>query len=216
MNIIIFGPPGSGKGTYASRLQSKLGLQVVATGDSFREIAKAETTLGRKVRKYIGKGELVPDNIVVAFLKKKLADDSFAEGFILDGYPRTVEQAKSLDSFSKVDATINLVVPEWIIIQRLSNRRICGNCGEVYNIRFLKPKKRGICDKCGGELYQRIDDTSKVIRERLRVYKKQTQPLLAYYKGKVPSVEYKCESVDVPPETAVAEILKGLNGLVQA
>lgn len=212
-NLIILGPPGSGKGTYASRLQLKLGIPVIATGDILREIVKEETTLSRKVKKYMSKGELVPDSIVIEVLNERLAKDECKKGFILDGYPRTIEQAKALSDFTKIDVIVRLVVPEWIIIERLSSRRICKNCGEVYNIRFLKPKKEGICDKCAGLLYQRIDDTPKVITERLKVYERQTQPLLEYYKGKTLFIEFKCEDIDVPPEVAVAEILKGLKKL---
>ncbi|MFQ6068133.1 MAG: adenylate kinase [Candidatus Bathyarchaeia archaeon] len=210
MNLIIFGPPGSGKGTYASRLQLKLGISAIATGDIFREMAKAETVLGKKVKKHMSNGELVPDSIVIEIVKEKISEENCKKGFILDGYPRTVEQAKALDNFTKIDAIVRLIVPEWIVVERLSSRRVCKNCGEVYNIRFLKPKKEGICDKCGGELYQRIDDTPKVIKERLKVYERQTQPLLEYYRGKVPFVEFRCESIDIPPEVAVDEILKEL------
>jgi len=213
MNLIILGPPGSGKGTYASRLHLRLGMPAIATGDILREIVKEETMLSKKLKGYMSKGELVPDNIVFEVLKERLAKDDSKGGFILDGYPRTIEQAKALDTFVKIDIIILLIVPEWIIIERLSSRRICRNCGEVYNIRYLKPKKPGICDKCGGELYQRIDDTPKVIKERLKVYERQTQPLLEYYKGKVPFVKIKCEDIDLPPEVAVEEILKGLKKL---
>ncbi len=212
-NLTILGPPGSGKGTYASRLQSKLNIPAIATGEIFREIAKEETTLSRKVKTYMSKGELVPDSIVIEVLNERLAKDDCKKGFILDGYPRTIKQAKALSDFTKIDAVIRLIVPECIIIERLSSRRICKNCGEVYNIRFLKPKKEGICDKCGGPLYQRIDDTPKVIKERLKVYERQTQPLIEYYKGKIPFVQFRCESIDLPPEVAVADILKGLRQL---
>ena len=194
-------------------MQSKLGIPAIATGNILREIVKKESTLSKKVKEFMRKGGLVPDNIVIEVLKERLAQDNCEAGFILDGYPRTIEQAKTLGNFAKIDAIIRLLVPEWIIIERLSSRRICKNCGEVYNIRFLKPKKSGICDKCGGELYQRIDDTPKVIKERLKVYERQTQPLLEYYKGKVPFVEFRCESIDITPEVAFAEILKELKKL---
>lgn len=213
MNLVILGPPGSGKGTYASRLQLRLGMPAIATGDILREIVKEETTLSKKLKEYMSKGELVPDNIIVDVLKERLAKDDSKRGFILDGYPRTIEQAKALGTFAKIDVIILLLIPEWIIIERLSSRRICRNCGEVYNIRYLKSKKPGICDKCGGELYQRIDDTPKVIKERLKVYERQTQPLLEYYKGKAQFVKFKCEDTDIPPEIAVEEILKGLKKL---
>lgn len=212
-NLIIFGPPGSGKGTYASRLQLKLGIPAIAIGDIFREMVKEKTPLSEKIKKFMSNGELVSDDIVIEVLKERLGKGDCRKGFILDGYPRTIEQAKALDNFTEIDAIVHLLVPEWIIIERLSSRRICRNCGAVYNLRFLKPKKEGICDKCGGELYQRIDDTPKVIKERLKVYERQTQPLLKYYKGKVPFVEFKCESIDLPPDVAVAEILKGLEKL---
>jgi adenylate kinase len=176
-------------------------------------MVKEKLPLSEKIKKYMSNGELVSDDIVIEVLKERLDKDDCRKGFILDGYPRTIEQAKALDNFAKIDAIIHLLVPEWIIIKRLSSRRICRNCGAVYNLRFLKPKKEGICDKCGGELYQRIDDTPKVIKERLKVYERQTQPLLEYYKGKVPFVEFKCETIDLPPDVAVAEILKGLKKL---
>jgi adenylate kinase len=214
MNAIIFGAPGSGKGTYASRLQSKLDVDVVATGDIFREIIKEDSPLGRKVKGYVEKGLLVPDDVVVEVLKQRLSKASTRKGFILDGYPRTIEQAKALEKIAKIDVIIQLTVPEWIIIERLSTRRICRNCGAVYNLRFLKPKVDLICDKCGGQLYQRSDDTADVIKERIQVYERQTQPLLQYFKKKnVPFIEAKCESLNTPPEDIVEGILKGLKKL---
>lgn len=212
--MIIFGAPGSGKGTYASRLQSKLGLDVIAMGDIFREILKENTVLGRKVKGFVEKGSLVPDDVVVEVLKQRLAKVPHGKGFILDGYPRTVEQAKALDKIAKIDVIVLLAVPEWIIVERLSTRRICKNCGEVYNVRYLKPKVEGVCDKCGGPLYQRSDDTAEVIKERIQVYERQTQPLLQYFKEKkISFVEFKCEKLDMPPEVGVEEILKGLKKL---
>jgi len=214
VSAIIFGAPGSGKGTYASRLQSKLGVEVIATGDVFREIMKEDTPLAHKVKVYVEKGLLVPDDVVVEVLKQRMTRIPNGKGFILDGYPRTIEQAKALEKIAKIDVIIQLVVPEWIIIERLSARRICKNCGAVYNLRYLKPKVDMICDKCGGQLYQRPDDTPEVIKKRIEVYEKQTQPILEYYRGKgVPFVEFKTESLEMPPEVAVEEIIRGLKKL---
>jgi len=214
VNAIIFGAPGSGKGTYASRLQSKLGVNVIAMGDIFREIMKEDTDLGREVRGYVEKGLLGPDSLTIQVLKQHIAKIKNRKGFLFDGYPRTIEQAKALETIAKIDVIIQLVVPDWIIIERLSTRRICKNCGEVYNIRYLKPKKDMTCDKCGGPLYQRPDDTPEVIKKRIEVYEQQTQPILQYYKEKgVPFTEVKCEKLETPPEVMVEEILKGLKKL---
>jgi adenylate kinase len=214
MKVIIFGPPGSGKGTYASRLQAKLGVDVIAMGDIFREIIKKDTPLAIKVKGFVDKGLLVPDDVVIEVLKQRLAKPSARKGFILDGYPRTIEQANALDRIVNTDGIIQLTVPDRIIIERLSTRRICKNCGEVYNVRYLKPRVEGKCDKCGGQLYQRSDDTPEVIEERIGVYERQTQPILQYYKERhVPFVKFKCEKLDLPPEVAVEEIMKGLKKL---
>ena len=214
LKAIIFGAPGAGKGTYASRLQAKLGVEVIATGDIFRELMKEDSELGRKVRGYVEKGLLVPDEVVVEVLKQRLSKIPKGKGFILDGYPRTLEQAKILDSITKIDVILLLNVPDWIIIERLSSRRICRNCGTVYNIRFLKPKVEGICDKCGGPLYQRSDDNPEVIKKRLQVYQEQTRPLLEYFKEKkVPFVTSSTTSLDQPPEPIVDKIVAELKKL---
>ena len=214
LKAIIFGAPGAGKGTYASRLQAKLGVEVIATGDIFRELMKEDSELGRKVRGYVEKGLLVPDEVVLEVLKQRLSKIPKGKGFILDGYPRTLEQAKILDSITKIDVILLLNVPDWIIIERLSSRRICRNCGTVYNIRFLKPKVEGICDKCGGPLYQRSDDNPEVIKKRLQVYQEQTRPLLEYFKEKkVPFVTSSTTSLDQPPEPIVDKIVAELKKL---
>lgn len=214
VKTIIFGAPGSGKGTYASRLQTKLGVDIIAMGGIFREIIEEDTLLGEKVRKYVKNGLLVPDDIAVEVLKKRIAKTSKETGFILDGYPRTIEQAKALEKITKIDAVILLEVPDWLIIERLSKRRICKNCGEVYNIRYLKPKKDMVCDKCGGPLYQRSDDISEVVKKRLEVYREQTKPILQYYKEKaMPMAKFYCNKLDITPEMAVEKILQNLKKL---
>jgi adenylate kinase len=214
LKAIIFGAPGAGKGTYASRLQAKLGVEVIAMGDIFRELMKENSELGRKIKVFVEKGLLVPDEIVIEVLKQRLDKIPKGKGFILDGYPRTLEQAKTLDSITKVDGILLLNVPNWIIIERLSTRRICRNCGTVYNIRFLKPKVEGVCDKCGGPLYQRSDDNPEVIKKRLQVYQEQTSPLLEYFKQKgVPFVTSSTTTLDAPPELIVDKMIAELKKL---
>jgi adenylate kinase len=214
LKAIIFGAPGAGKGTYASRLNTKLGVEVIATGDIFRELLKENSPLGKKVKSYVEKGSLVPDEIAGEVLKQRLDKIPSGKGFILDGFPRTLEQAKILEGITKIDVILLLDVPDWIIIERLSTRRICRNCGEVYNIRFLKPKVDGVCDKCRGPLYQRSDDNPEVIKNRLEVYKQQTSPLLAYFKQKkVPFVTVATTSLEQPPDPVVEEIIVELKKL---
>jgi len=214
MKGIIFGAPGAGKGTYATRLQAKLGVEVIAMGDIFRDIMKQDTALGKKVKSYVENGLLVPDKIVTEVLKKRLASIPKGKGFILDGYPRTLEQAKALKKVTKIDVVILLTVPDWIIIERLSTRRICKNCGDVYNTRFLKPKVDMICDKCGGPLYQRSDDTPEVIKKRIGVYEEQTKPILQFFiEGPVAFLVASCNELDTPPETIVDAILKDIRKL---
>jgi adenylate kinase len=214
MNAIIFGPPGSGKGTYASRLQSRLGVAVIAMGDIFREMLKEDTPLGRKVKGYVEKGMLVADDIVIDVLKQRLAEVQKNNGFILDGYPRTIGQAEVLEGIAKIDVILLQMVPDWIIIERLSSRRICRICGAVYNTRFLKPKVEGVCDKCGGPLYQRSDDKPEVIKRRIQVYQEQTSPIVQHYKEKnVPFVISSITALDTPPEPIMEEIVKELKKL---
>jgi len=214
LNAIIFGAPGSGKGTYASRLKSRLSVDVIAMGDIFRENLKAGTPLGKKVKSYVEKGLLVPDDIVINVLKQRLNEAPKGKGFILDGYPRTIDQAETLEGIAKIDVILLQLVPDWIIIERLSSRRICKSCGAVYNVRFLKPEVEGVCDKCGGSLYQRSDDTPEVIKRRLQVYQEQTSPLLKHYKEKnVPFIVSSITALDTSPETVIATMLAELRKL---
>lgn len=211
MNAIIFGPPGSGKGTYASRLKTRIGVEVISMGDIFREFMKNETDLGKKVKQYVEKGHLIPNEIVIEVLRKKISEIPPRKGIILDGYPRTIPQAKVLQEIVKIDVILLQNVPDWIIIKRLSSRRICKNCNEVYNIRFLKPKIENICDKCGGELYQRPDDTPDVIKKRIQLYQKMTSPIINYYKEKkTPFIISQIKELKTPPEQVVENILEEL------
>lgn len=214
LKAIIFGAPGAGKGTYASRLQAKLGVDVISMGDIFRELVKEKSDLSTKVKSYMEKGALVPDEVVVEVLKAHLAKISKGRGFILDGYPRTLDQAKKLNSITKIDVIMQLNVPDWIIIERLSTRRVCKSCGTVYNVKYLKSKVEGVCDKCGGSLYQRRDDNPETIKKRLEIYQEQTSPLIAYYKEmKVPLIELETKTLDQPPEPMVERLLSELKRL---
>ncbi|MEM7825608.1 MAG: adenylate kinase [Candidatus Aenigmatarchaeota archaeon] len=213
MKLIIFGPPGSGKGTYASILETRLGIPKINTGDILREIAKSGTELGKKIAEYQSKGELVPDDIVIEIVKERLSKQDCSKGYILDGYPRTIIQAEALERISTPDLIINLIVPQSVIIARLSGRLICLNCNAIYHKIFLKPKNDEVCDKCGSKLIQREDDKPKVIKERFKVYQKQSKPLISYYKKKKPFGNVKCSKVDIPPEVVVERILKKIKDL---
>ena len=214
MNAIIFGAPGAGKGTYSTRMQNQLGVDVIAMGDIFRESVKQNTELGAKVKSYVERGALVPDEVVIEVLKERLSKVPKDKGFLLDGFPRTIAQAEALEKIAKIDVILMLDVPDDIIVERLTSRRICKNCGAVYNIRFLKPKVESKCDKCGGELYQRADDNEAVIRNRLQVYKTQTEPVVAYYKQKdIPFIVNVTKSIEQPPEPMVEHMMAELKKL---
>jgi adenylate kinase len=214
LKAIIFGAPGAGKGTYASRLQAKLGVYVISMGDIFRELIKENSDTSTKVKSFMEKGTLVPDDIVVEVLKQHLSKISKGKGFILDGYPRTLDQAKKLEAITPIDVIMQLNVPDWIIIERLSTRRICKKCGAVYNLKFLKPKVEGICDKCGGPLYQRSDDNPETIKNRLKIYQEQTTPLIAFYKEKkVPFIELETITLEQQPEPMVEKLFSELKNL---
>ncbi len=185
MNLLLFGPPGAGKGTQSALLKNKLGVGHISTGDLFRKAMKLGTTLGTQARQYIDGGQLVPDSITIALVREELA--SLRSGFVLDGFPRTLEQAKALSTMlaelgQSLDAVISLVVPVSVLIGRLAGRRVCRSCGAVYHVADKKPTKAGICDQCGGELYQRSDDNETVVGQRLRAYEESTKPLEEYYR----------------------------------
>lgn len=208
MRMVILGPPGSGKGTYASRLTSILGVPHISTGDLVREEIKSQTEIGKRIKDYVDRGELVPDEIIIDLLVRRLRKPDAERGFILDGFPRTVGQAEFLGKNFKIDLVINLNVSDEVIVQRLSNRLTCRRCGAIYNRITLKPKVDEICDICGGELYQREDDKPEVIRERLAVYKRSTEPLIRYYREKGILRDVYCNDLITPPEVIVKRILE--------
>jgi adenylate kinase len=210
MKIIIFGPQGSGKGTYASRLSPLLGnIPHIATGDLLRA-ARDDKEHGEKIRHYQDTGGLVPDEIVLKIFKKRLDQPDARKGFIIDGYPRNAEQAKALDGIATIDVVINLVVPEWVLLQRLSTRVQCRNCSTIFNTLTLPPKKLGICDKCGGPLFQRDDDKPEAIKKRLALYHEMSAPLIKHYRDKGIVIDIECDSPDIPPEIIVNKIMDRL------
>lgn len=188
MNIILLGPPGAGKGTQAKKIQEYYSLPHISTGDMLRENINNNTSLGIKAKSYMSRGELVPDELLITIIKDRLSKKDCSKGFLLDGYPRTIPQADALqmiltESGKKLDAVLNISVDDEELIKRLSGRRMC-KCGASYHIVFNPPEKDEICDLCKGKLYHREDDMPGAIRNRLIVYKKQTQPLIEYYNKK--------------------------------
>ena len=181
--LILLGPPGSGKGTQAAQISQLLHIPHISTGEIFRKNIKNHTPLGKKAQFYIDKGNLVPDDIVMDMLQERIKCQDCHQGYILDGVPRTLYQAELFTKILKnnLPLVINFDIPEKILMQRLTNRRVCSQCNTVYHLQFFPPKKEGICDKCQSKLYQRSDDTEKVIKERLDVYQRQTKPLIQYY-----------------------------------
>jgi len=206
MKIIIIGPPGSGKGTYASRLASAYQIPHVSTGDIVREEIKAHTEIGEEMKRYSDKGELVPDKIIISLLSSRLSRPDSRRGFILDGFPRTREQAKAMDIISTIDLVINLNVPDEVIVARLSNRLVCRNCDAIYNKLTLRPKADNVCDNCRSDLYQRADDKPEVIQERLQVYREKTSPLIEYYAERGIMKDVYCNDLMTPPEAIVEKI----------
>lgn len=189
MNIVFLGPPGAGKGTQAKILIEKYGIPQISTGDMLREHRAKGTELGKRAQEYMDKGQLVPDEIILDMVKERLAQPDCAKGFILDGFPRTVAQAEALDKIlsemnKKLDFALALVVPDELLVERLTGRRTCKNCGMMFHVKYKPPKVEGKCDVCGGELYQRPDDNEETVRNRLKVYHESTAPLIDYYKKK--------------------------------
>jgi adenylate kinase len=194
--IILFGPPGAGKGTQAAILAEKTGFVHITTGELFREAIRQETELGKQAKPYYDRGQLVPDQLTIAMLLERLSEGDCARGCLLDGFPRTPEQATALDEAlahegKAIDKVLYIQVPDDELLSRLSGRWNCRQCGSVYHQRFQPPRQAGRCDQCGGELYQREDDTPETARRRLEVYFRQTAPLIDYYqaRGKLAEVD---------------------------
>ena len=187
MYILLMGPPGAGKGTQAEKLIDAYQIPHISTGDMFRAAIKNGTELGKEAKSYIDAGGLVPDKVTIGIVREALAKPECAKGFIVDGFPRTLDQAAALDGILKdlgikMTGVVNIAVPDQELVSRVTGRRICKKCGATYHVKFNPPKVAGICDKCGGELYQRNDDKEETVKNRLVAYHNQTEPLIGYYK----------------------------------
>lgn len=185
MNIILLGAPGAGKGTQAEKICEYLNIPTISTGNIIREALRSGTEMGKKAQSYLDEGKLVPDEVVIGIVQERLAQDDCKNGFVLDGFPRTIPQAEALDHMGVViDKVIDIQVADEDVIQRMSGRRICEKCGASYHMQYNKPQVEGVCDKCAGTLVQRKDDHPDTVKERLKVYHEQTEPLEEYYQKK--------------------------------
>ena len=208
MNLILLGAPGAGKGTQAEVICDHLQIPAVSTGNTLREAVKNGTEMGQKAKSFMDAGALVPDEVVINIIKERLAEDDCKNGFILDGFPRTVPQAEALDAMGvRIDKVIDLEVSDEAITRRMSGRRVCQDCGASYHVEYKPSKTEGVCDKCGGKTVQRKDDHPDTVKDRLRVYHEQTEPLKDYYAktGKLTVVEGQNEVADT-----TALVLKAL------
>ena len=192
MNIIMLGAPGAGKGTQAAVLCERMDIPTISTGNIIREALRTGTEMGLKAKSFMDAGQLVPDEVVIGIVKDRLQEDDCKNGFILDGFPRTIPQAEALDEMgANIDVVVDIEVKDEVIVNRLSGRRVCEKCGRPYHIESLKPKVDGVCDDCNGALVQRKDDSIETVKNRLDIYHKETEPLVNYYKaqGKLKVVE---------------------------
>lgn len=207
MNLIFLGAPGAGKGTQAEIVCDKLGIPAISTGNMLREAVKNGTPAGLAAKEKMDKGDLVPDDIVIGILKDRIAQPDCQKGFILDGFPRTVEQAEALEKMGvKIDKVIEISVPDEKIISRLSGRRVCEGCGASYHLDFKPTKAEGICDACGAKVIQRVDDKPETVLSRLETYREKTAPLKGYYEGKgiLKTVEGQEEIAETAKKTLAA------------
>ncbi len=214
MYLLLMGPPGAGKGTQAAKLVERYDIPHVSTGDIFRGALQERTPLGLEAKRYMDVGALVPDQVTVGITRERLAKSDCIGGFILDGFPRTLQQAHALDQMLakmgiRLNKVVNIVVPDQELIPRLTGRRICQSCGATYHMEFRPPAQPSICDRCGGELYQRTDDQEETVRERLEVYRLQTQPLIQYYQERDLYSEINGAQ---PTETVFRDIIVSLTG----
>lgn len=191
MNLILLGAPGAGKGTLAAYLIEKMGVPSVSTGNILREAIKNNTPLGREAKQFMDAGQLVPDQVVIGMLKDRIAQDDCKNGFILDGFPRTIPQAEALDKIASIDCALSLEVPDEVIEGRMTGRRVCLKCGATYHVKANPPKTPDVCDHCGDRLHVRKDDHMDVVRHRLATFHEQTEPLKDYYgaQGKLKSID---------------------------
>lgn len=208
MKLIFLGPPGAGKGTLAGLISKEYSIPQISTGDIFRDAIKRETELGKKVKEIVGRGDLVPDELTVSLVQERLSQPDAQKGYILDGFPRTIPQAEALGTFQKLDAVVDFAIDDALVIERLSGREICKNCGAIYHVKNMPSKVKGVCDKCGGPTYTRPDDSLESIKNRLEVYREQTEPLIAYYGKK--NLIRKIDSSKSPEDTHV-QIRKALS-----
>lgn len=210
MMLILLGAPGAGKGTQAEQICQRLHIPAISTGNILREALKSGTELGFKAKSFMDAGNLVPDDVVIDMLKERISEPDCKDGFILDGFPRTIPQAEALDAMGvSIDRVIDIEVPDEKIVTRMSGRRVCEKCGASYHLVYNPPKVEGVCDKCAGALVQRKDDNAETVRDRLTVYHNQTEPLKSYY-----AAQGKLFQVDGDRDVAVvsADILKELEG----
>ncbi|MDG4657885.1 adenylate kinase [Ectobacillus antri] len=212
MNLILMGLPGAGKGTQAEQIVAEYNIPHISTGDMFRAAIKEGTELGLQAKSFMDKGELVPDEVTIGIVRERLAKDDCSKGFLLDGFPRTVAQADALEGImkdlgKKIDYVLNINVDSSLLLKRLTGRRICKSCGATYHLIFNPPQVEGVCDKCGGELYQRSDDNEETVANRLEVNIKQTQPLLDFY-GELGYVR------NIDGEQEISKVFADINALI--
>lgn len=185
MNLILMGAPGAGKGTQSEKISEKWGIPAISTGDILRAAIKEGTTLGKEAKSFIDAGKLVPDEVVIGIIKEHLSSDACKNGFILDGFPRSIPQAEALENMGiKIDCVLSIEVEDEVIVERMSGRRICSGCGASYHVKYKSPAKENVCDKCGASLYIRNDDAAETVKNRLETYHTQTEPLKAFYESR--------------------------------